>query len=215
MTKATTGQARALIALALVTLTVLAVVVAGVLLARTSHLTDAPFSLSNSGQPVASDAERHEVVAVAEQFCLRMDSVDASDADGYKKRVSELLTTKQKAKFESEFARRQSSPAVIGLREELAASGLRERDPDAYRQRTFELSVAGYFADPLRARDHRPHLSTVLVSPSRDARERIADDQHWPAAAFDGLEGDQVAQPAHVLIARSEVQLSRDHQHVV
>ena len=34
------------------------------------------------------------------------------------------------------------------MREELAASGLREQDPDAYRQRTFELSVAGYFADP-------------------------------------------------------------------
>jgi proline iminopeptidase len=68
--------------------------------------------------------------------------------------------------FESEFARRQSSPAVIGLREELAASGLRERDPDAYRQRTFELSVAGYFADPLRARDLTPFRVTGRVQQS-------------------------------------------------
>jgi len=33
-------------------------------------------------------------------------------------------------------------------REELSVSGLRENDPAAYRQRAFELSVAGYFADP-------------------------------------------------------------------
>lgn len=53
--------------------------------------------------------------------------------------------------FEAEFAERQRSPLVQELRAELAASGLRERDPDAYRQRAFELSVAGYFADPRRA----------------------------------------------------------------
>lgn len=58
--------------------------------------------------------------------------------------------------FEAEFARRQAAPEVQRLREELAASGLRERDPDAYRHRLFELSVAGYFADPERARDLTP-----------------------------------------------------------
>ena len=84
--------------------TVLAVAVAGVLLYRTSHPTDAPFTLSNSGQPIPSDSDKHKAVAVAEQFTLRMDSVDGSDLEGYKKRVSELLTTKQKAKFISEFA---------------------------------------------------------------------------------------------------------------
>lgn len=58
--------------------------------------------------------------------------------------------------FEREFAARQSGPIVKQLREELVASGLRESDPDAYRQRSFELSVAGYFADPRRARDLTP-----------------------------------------------------------
>jgi proline iminopeptidase len=58
--------------------------------------------------------------------------------------------------FETEFARRQSSDDVARLRADLAASGLRERDPDAYRQRAFELSVAGYFADPARAHDLTP-----------------------------------------------------------
>lgn len=58
--------------------------------------------------------------------------------------------------FEREFARRQASAEVAALRDELQHSGLRERDPEAYKQRTFELSVAGYFADPRRAHDLTP-----------------------------------------------------------
>ncbi|MDQ3948935.1 MAG: alpha/beta fold hydrolase [Gemmatimonadota bacterium] len=58
--------------------------------------------------------------------------------------------------FEAEFARRQASPEIQRLREELTASGLRERDPEAYRQRAFEVSVAGYFSDPNAARDLTP-----------------------------------------------------------
>lgn len=133
MTNATTGRARGLIALALLTLTVLAVAVAGVLVYRTSHPTDAPFSLSNSGQPIVSDSERHQVVAVAEQFCLRMDAVDASDVEGYQKRVSQLLTTKQKAKFESQFAQFKSlglDPKLKGTGT-ILASGLSDIDQDS------------------------------------------------------------------------------------
>ncbi|HXE60077.1 MAG TPA: alpha/beta fold hydrolase [Gemmatimonadaceae bacterium] len=58
--------------------------------------------------------------------------------------------------FETEFARRQNSDAVAKLREELAASGLREKNHDAYRQRMFELSVAGYFGRLERARALTP-----------------------------------------------------------
>ena len=58
--------------------------------------------------------------------------------------------------FEAEFARRQGSVEVSALRDELAASGLRERDPEEYRQRLFEIGVAGYFAEPARARDLTP-----------------------------------------------------------
>ena len=68
--------------------------------------------------------------------------------------------------FESEFARRQNAPAVVRMREELAASGLRERDPEAYRQRNFELSVAGYFADPGSARDLTPFRVASRVQQS-------------------------------------------------
>jgi proline iminopeptidase len=66
------------------------------------------------------------------------------------------LTRQYRQQFEAEFARRQGSPKIQQLRDELAQSGLRERDPDAYRQRAFELGVAGYFSDPHNAKDLTP-----------------------------------------------------------
>jgi proline iminopeptidase len=42
------------------------------------------------------------------------------------------------------------------MRAELESSGLRESDPAAYRQRQFELSVAGYFAHPEKATNLTP-----------------------------------------------------------
>jgi pimeloyl-ACP methyl ester carboxylesterase len=68
--------------------------------------------------------------------------------------------------FEAEFARRQAGPEVAALRDELQTSGLRERDPDAYRQRAFEVSVAGYFANPALARDLTPFRVTGRVQQS-------------------------------------------------
>ncbi len=76
------------------------------------------------------------------------------------------VTSAMREQFEREFARRQAGPEVAALRDELARSGLRERDPDAYRQRAFELSVAGYFADPRRARDLTPFRVTGRVQQS-------------------------------------------------
>ena len=66
------------------------------------------------------------------------------------------LTREYRRAFEAEFNRRQLEPRIHELREELARSGLREKDPAAYRQRAFELGVAGYFADPAKARDLTP-----------------------------------------------------------
>ena len=114
-----TGNTRGLIALVLVVLTALGVLVAGVLVYRAHHPTDEPLSLSNSGQPIPSSTARHQVVAVAEQFCLRMDAVDGSDVAGYKKKVSELLTTKQKAKFDSTFAEFEK----LGVSKDLKGTG--------------------------------------------------------------------------------------------
>jgi proline iminopeptidase len=71
-----------------------------------------------------------------------------------------------RVRFEAEFARRQRGPAIEAMRTELAASGLKERDPAAHRQRAFEISVAGYFADPSRATDLTPFRVTGRVQQS-------------------------------------------------
>jgi proline iminopeptidase len=68
--------------------------------------------------------------------------------------------------FEEEMARRQSSPEVTEARRELTSSGLAERDRDAYRQRAFELSVAGYFAHLENARDLTPFRVIATVQQS-------------------------------------------------
>jgi proline iminopeptidase len=54
---------------------------------------------------------------------------------------------RDRRRFEARFAERSRAPAITRARAELQASGLRERDPTVYRQRAFELSVAGYFLD--------------------------------------------------------------------
>ena len=66
------------------------------------------------------------------------------------------LTKEYRGQFEAEFNRRQQSPDIQRMRDELSASGLRERDPAAYRQHAFELGVAGYFSDPGKATDLTP-----------------------------------------------------------
>jgi len=70
-------------------------------------------------------------------------------------------TAAYRRQFEEEFARRMASPAVVAEREALRASGLRERDPEAYRKRAFELSVAGYFRDFRDARRLTPFRVTA------------------------------------------------------
>lgn len=65
-------------------------------------------------------------------------------------------TNAYRQQFSAELARRQRAPWIEEARAELAASGLRERDVAAYSKRLFELGVAGYFADPSRARELTP-----------------------------------------------------------
>jgi proline iminopeptidase len=68
--------------------------------------------------------------------------------------------------FEDEFARRQRSEAIREMREDLASSGLKESDPDLWRQRQFELGVAPYFARPEAAADLTPFRVTAKVQQS-------------------------------------------------
>jgi proline iminopeptidase len=68
--------------------------------------------------------------------------------------------------MDQEFQRRQRDPALDLARAALAESGLRERDPEAFRQRTFELGVAPWFAAPSRARNLTPFRVTGRVQQS-------------------------------------------------
>jgi len=58
--------------------------------------------------------------------------------------------------FERRFAARQAAREIVEARAALSRSGLRERDPDAFWRRAFELSVAGYFKEPARASNLTP-----------------------------------------------------------
>ncbi len=62
--------------------------------------------------------------------------------------------------FERRFSERNLAPELQHRRAELRESGLRERDPAAYAQRLFELSVAAYFHHPDRARNLTPFRVT-------------------------------------------------------
>lgn len=84
------------------------------------------------------------------------------------------VTKEYRRQFEHEFAARQNGMQIRQLREELAASDLRQRDPEAYRQRTFELAVAPYFADPARARDLTPFRVNGRIQES--VWESLGDD---------------------------------------
>jgi proline iminopeptidase len=65
-----------------------------------------------------------------------------------------------RAEFERRFAQRNLSPDLQQQRSSLRESGLRERDPEGYARRLFELSVVPYFADPSRVRDLTPFRVT-------------------------------------------------------
>lgn len=75
-------------------------------------------------------------------------------------------TAAYRAQFSEELARRQRAPWIAEERAVIAKSGLRERDPAAYAKRIFELGVAGYFADPARARELTPFRVIARVQQS-------------------------------------------------
>src|SRR5437773_874776 len=62
--------------------------------------------------------------------------------------------------FEQRLAARNGAPEIAAARRAVQASGLRERSPEEYRRRLFELSVAGYFHDWRRATELTPFRIT-------------------------------------------------------
>lgn len=90
-----------------------------------------------------------------------------------------------RAEFERRFAERSGSPVITTMRDELRASGLATRDPEAYRRRAFELSVAGYFHDPARTRDLTPFRITGRTQQA--VWESLGEYDLRPSLAFLGF----------------------------
>ena len=111
--------------------------------------------------------------------------------------------------FERRFGQRNLDPVFQEERRRLRESGLRERDPAAFQQRIFELSVAPYFFDPGQARNLTPFRVTGRTQQEvwaslgdYDLRPRLGELQGIPALVMHG-EDD----PIPIEAARTAAQL--------
>jgi len=83
------------------------------------------------------------------------------------------ITAKERATFLDRFAARTDHPWIRAQQLDLEQSDLRHRDPAAFRQRAFELSIAPYFKDPRNATGSKQFLISVRT---RDAIWRSLGD---------------------------------------
>ena len=90
-------------------------------------------------------------------------------------------TAEGRLEFEKRFAERSMSEEIQKARAELQGSNLKDSDPDEYRRRAFQLSVAGYFYDIENVRELTPFRVTGRVQKSvweslgdYDIRESLA-----------------------------------------
>jgi proline iminopeptidase len=111
--------------------------------------------------------------------------------------------------FERVFAQRNVDPAFQEERRRLRESGLRERDPAAFQQRIFELSVAPYFFDPARAAALTPFRVTGRTQQEvwqslgdYDLRPRLPELRGVPAVVLHGEED-----PIPIAAARTAAEL--------
>lgn len=109
-------------------------------------------------------------------------------------------------RFEAAFARRNLDPVFQEERRQLRESGLRERDPAAFQQRIFELSVAPYFFDPARARDLTPFRVVGRTQQEvwqslgdYDLRPRLPELAGMPALVLHGEEDPIPIEAARVV----------------
>jgi proline iminopeptidase len=105
------------------------------------------------------------------------------------------VTSVYRQEFEANLRARSMAPAIVAERERVMASGLRERDPEAYRQRIFELGVMGYFADTADANDLTPFRVVGRVQQS--TWESLGEFDLRPSLA-------RLHVPARVVVGRDD-----------
>jgi proline iminopeptidase len=110
--------------------------------------------------------------------------------------------------FEDRFGKRNLDPEFQEARRALRESGLRERDPEAYQRRIFELSVAPYFHDPELARNLTAFRVTGRTQQEvwsslgdYDLRDRLPGLRNIPSLVLHG-ESDPIPLEASRVAAR-------------
>ena len=119
--------------------------------------------------------------------------------------------------FEHIFSRRNLDPVFQEERRRLRESGLRDRDPAAFQQRIFELSVAPYFFDPSRANELSPFRITGRTQDEvwsslgdYDLRPRLPSLRGTPSLVLHGE-----ADPIPIETARTTAELIGSEFHPV
>jgi proline iminopeptidase len=86
-----------------------------------------------------------------------------------------------RVEFERRLAERNAAPEILEARRRIQDGGLRELSPAEYRQKMFELSVAGYFHDWRRAADLTPFRITGRTQ--QEVWESLGDFDLRPGVA--------------------------------
>lgn len=98
-----------------------------------------------------------------------------------------------RAEYERRLAARGATPEIQAERQRMRDEGLAAADPDRYRRRAFELSVAGYFHDPGRVGELTPFRLTGRTQQEvwaslgdYDLRDDLGSLQGLPAIVLHG-----------------------------
>jgi len=118
--------------LGLVLLLILGLGVGSLLLYRSNHLTSQPYSLFNSGDPVPDAREGKRAVTAAEQYVLRLDTLDTSKLQEYLDGINELSTTKSETnQIDAEQFKAQFQGQELTSKGLIVTSALRDQDADS------------------------------------------------------------------------------------
>jgi len=109
------------------------VAIAALVALLVGHQRSGSWFSSGDGAAVPDQQVRSRVIATAEQFCLRVDGFDGSDPDGYQKSVTQMLTTKYKAAFDTQFEQIEKLGIQAGQKGKgtIVASGIADIDDDS------------------------------------------------------------------------------------
>ncbi|MCX6398111.1 MAG: hypothetical protein NTV23_16600 [Propionibacteriales bacterium] len=118
--------------LGLVVLLVLGVGLGSVLLYRSDHLTSKPYSLLNNGDAIPDASEGRKAVTAAEQYILRLDTLDTAKLQEYLDGINQLSTTKSET---NSITAEQFEASLQGQKFQskglIVSSALRDQDIDS------------------------------------------------------------------------------------